>query len=307
MKISRRGLIATIIYHGLLLALMIFAGLTFPDPPPEEEGILVNFGTDDSGFGQFEPSGDEENAGDPDLPVVQESTVAETAPPEPSYTEPVAKPDQTQDLEETRVVETPKPDPKEIERQRIEKERIERERRQEQERLERERIERERIERERLEQERIAREREKKARRLNNMGRSAFGKKGVGEGDGSQGVAGGSGNQGVSTGSAGADNYGTGGGLGNNAGNYGLGDRKALGSLPKPNVSGCSVTQRIVVKVEIKVDRNGKVISAVVTEATYQDNCIWNTVVAAAKRSRFTMDQNAPYQQTGWIRYIIEP
>jgi hypothetical protein len=31
--------------------------LTFPDPPPEEEGILVNFGTDDTGFGHFEPMG----------------------------------------------------------------------------------------------------------------------------------------------------------------------------------------------------------------------------------------------------------
>ena len=51
MKLSRRGLIATIVYHTLLVLLLVFAGLTFPDPPPEEEGILVNFGTDDDWIG----------------------------------------------------------------------------------------------------------------------------------------------------------------------------------------------------------------------------------------------------------------
>ena len=65
MNLKPRGLIGTIIYHLLLLLLLLFAGLTFPDPPPEEEGILVNFGTDDTGFGQFEPVGDDQQAGDP--------------------------------------------------------------------------------------------------------------------------------------------------------------------------------------------------------------------------------------------------
>ena len=50
MKLNRRGLIATIVYHTLLILLLVFAGLTFPDPPPEEEGILVNFGTDEVYF-----------------------------------------------------------------------------------------------------------------------------------------------------------------------------------------------------------------------------------------------------------------
>ena len=73
MKLSRRGLIATIVYHALIVLLLVFAGLTFPDPPPEEEGILVNFGTDETGFGDFEPMGDDQQAGDPELPVVEES------------------------------------------------------------------------------------------------------------------------------------------------------------------------------------------------------------------------------------------
>ena len=69
MKLNRRGLIATIVYHTLLLLLLVFAGLTFPDPPPEEEGILVNFGTDEFGLGDFEPMGDDQQAGNPDEEV----------------------------------------------------------------------------------------------------------------------------------------------------------------------------------------------------------------------------------------------
>ena len=311
---NRKGLIATIIYHTLLLLLLVFAGLTFPDPPPGEEGILVNFGTDDMGFGQFEPMGDDQQAGDPDLPVVDEvqEVVEDMAEPLPepveTYTPPDPTPvDNTQDVEETKVKEDPKPTPEELQRQREEKERIERER-QEQQRIERERLEQERIERERREEEeRIERERQQQAERLDNLGKNAFGNQGVGETDGSQGVTEGTGNQGDINGSPDADRYGTGGGLGDGISFGGLGSRRAMGSLPKPNMAGCEVTQKIEVKVEIQVDRDGKVISAIVQSATYQDNCIWTMVVEAAKKSRFSVDQNANYRQTGWIRYIIVP
>jgi colicin import membrane protein len=303
MKLNRKGLIATIIYHTLLLLLLVFAGLTFPVPPPEEEGILVNFGTDDMGFGQFEPMGDDQQGGDPDLPVVDDiqevvEDVAESLPePVETYTPPDPTPvDNTQDVEVTKVKEDPKPTPEELQRQREEKERIERERQ-----------EQERIETERLELERIERERQLQAERLNNLGKNAFGNQGVGETDGSQGVTEGTGNQGDINGSPDADRYGTGGGLGDGISFGGLGSRRAMGSLPKPNMAGCEVTQKIEVKVEIQVDRDGKVISAIVQSATYQDNCIWTMVVEAAKQSRFSVDQNANYRQTGWIRYIIVP
>lgn len=312
MKLNRRGLLATIIYHLALLLLLVFAGLTFPNPPPDEEGILVNFGTDDSGFGEFEPRGDDQQAGDPDLPVINETEeVVEDIPeplPEPveTYTPPDPAPvDQTQDVEEVQVKEEPKPDPEELERQRLERERIERER-QEQERLERERLERERIERERREeQERIERERREKAERLNNLGKNAFGNQGVGEAEGSQGITEGSGNQGDINGSPDADRYGTGGGLGDGISFGGLGSRR--GSIPKPNLSGCEVTSKIEIMVDIQVDRDGRVVSAVIQRATYQDKCIWDMVVKAAKESRFSSDQSANYRQTGWIKYIITP
>lgn len=308
MKLNRRGLIATIVYHTLLILLLVFAGLTFPDPPPEEEGILVNFGTDDSGFGAFEPKGDDQQAGDPEQPV-EEIIEESTPPPEPAYTPPdPTSVDNTQDVEEVKVKEDPKPTPEEIQRQREEQERVQRER-EEQQQLERERVELARIERERREeQERIEKERQEQAERQDNLGKNVFGNKGVGETDGPQGITEGSGNQGDPNGSPDANNYGTGGGLGDNNYSYGLGSRRARGAWPHPNMSGCDVTQRIEVTVEIQVDRNGNVVGQpFVKNATYQDKCIWDMVVEAAKKSKFSLDQAAAYRQSGWIKYIIVP
>jgi colicin import membrane protein len=124
MKLNEKGLIGTIIYHALLLMLLLFAGLTFPVPPPEEEGILVNFGTDESGSGSYEPSGDDQQAGDPELPVTEAQEEVQEEEPEPvqQVAEEVTPPapqvvEQTQDVEETRVKEPPKPTPEELERQ----------------------------------------------------------------------------------------------------------------------------------------------------------------------------------------------
>ncbi len=307
MKLSRRGLIATIIYHALLVLLLVFAGLTFPDPPPEEEGILVNFGTAETGFGDFEPRGDDQNAGDPELPIVEESreVIEEVEPPQEevqAYSPPDPAPaDHTQDIEETPVKEDPKPTAEELERERQRE--LDRQLKAE---LEKQRLEQERIERERRkEEERIERERQAQAERLNNMGKNAFGRQGVGETEGSEGINEGSGNQGVVNGSPDADRYDTGGGLGDGISFGGLGSRS--GHLPKPNMSGCDITQKIEVRVEIQVDKDGKVRAAMVTNATYQNKCIWDMVVEAAKKSRFSADQNANIRQTGWIKYIIEP
>jgi hypothetical protein len=306
MRINRRGFIGTTIVHGLILALLILGGLTFPDPPPEEEGVLVNFGTDDSGFGTVEPIGDESNQGSPE-PEVVESIPEETAPPPaPAIAEPQPA-DQTQDIEEVAVKEDPKPTAEELRREREQAERLrkqqeeERIRRAEEERIRKEQEE----ERKRVEEERLRRQQQ--AERLNRMGENTFGRQGVGEQEGSEGVNPGTGtNQGTTTGTPGASNYGDGSGLGDGPA-YGLGSRKAVGTLPVPKVDDCNVTSRIVVTVEIQVNRSGGVESASVKSATFQDNCIWNVVLDAARATKFTVDQNAAFRQTGWIRYTIEP
>lgn len=286
----------------------------------------MNFGTDDMGSGNVEPAGDDQQAGDPDLPVESASArqEEESVPPvveqvreqEAEEILPTPEPvreDLTQDVEETKVVERPQPTPEELERQRqaeLERQRqaeLERQRQAELERQRQEELERQRqAELERQRQAELERQRQQQAERINNAGQSAFGRQGVGDAEGSEGVTEGSGNQGVTSGTPGADNYGTGGGLGNGI-SFGLGNRRVDGSLPKPNMSGCDVTQKIEVQVDIQVDREGRVVSAVVANATYQDKCIWDMVVDAAKRSRFTPDENAGYRQTGWIKYIISP
>lgn len=51
----KRGLIGTVIAHTIILFLLMFFGLRTPLPLPEEQGILVNFGTDLTGSGSSEP------------------------------------------------------------------------------------------------------------------------------------------------------------------------------------------------------------------------------------------------------------
>lgn len=308
MRINTRGFIGTVTVHSLLLALLLLGGLTFPDPPPEEQGVLVNFGTDDTGMGFIEPEGDESELGGAETGPTEEITEPFEEPavstPPVSDNKPV---DNTQEVEEVVVKEDPGPTAEELRRQEEEAERNRIQEEQERQRLlEEERIRQEQeAERKRLEEEQ--RRRDEQANRLNDMGRNTFGRQGVGETDGTEGEQAGTGtNQGTITGSPDAPNYGEGSGLGDGP-SYGLGSRNAVGQLPLPNVDDCNVTSRVIVTVEIQVDRDGNVISASVQSATFQDNCIWSVVVEAARRTKFNADQNAAFRQSGWIRYTIEP
>jgi len=51
---KKEGLFVTIAIHVFLLLWFAFFGLTYLDPPPEEEGITINFGTSD--FGRQSPN-----------------------------------------------------------------------------------------------------------------------------------------------------------------------------------------------------------------------------------------------------------
>ncbi|MGE0561815.1 MAG: hypothetical protein AB7O47_08365 [Flavobacteriales bacterium] len=50
-KNNRAGLIGTIVFHALLFLLFLFVGMSYPDPPPPEEGITINFGNSEDGMG----------------------------------------------------------------------------------------------------------------------------------------------------------------------------------------------------------------------------------------------------------------
>jgi len=90
---SSRGIVGTTIFHGIILVIVIFFGFIVPDPPPDEEGILINFGTDETGFGDTEP---------------MYSEILEQAPPSPQEAStPVESTEEiiSQDFEDAPVVE----------------------------------------------------------------------------------------------------------------------------------------------------------------------------------------------------------
>ena len=65
-----KGLVGATIIHLVLFVLLVIVSFSIPPPPETEEGILVNFGTGETGLGMIEPSPQ----------AIQE----ETSPPPPS-------------------------------------------------------------------------------------------------------------------------------------------------------------------------------------------------------------------------------
>ena len=300
-NLNRNGLIGTTIFHLIIAFLLIFFGFSYPDPPPDEEGILVNFGVDDTGYGSVEPAGDDLQAGEAIIEEAIAETVEETIEvqviSQPVVEDPV---EVVQDYEESPVKEN-QPSPEEIKQQEIELQK-----KIEEDRIKKERIiEEERIRQEKLEEERIAKIRRDQAEEIRKRGESAFGgNKGVGTEEGSEGITEGDGNQGSLTGQPGVDNYGDGGGLGDGI-SYGLGTRKVKGTLPTPNVEACNITSKIIIQVQIDVNSEGNVVSARIEDSTFQVDCIDEAVLKAARSAKFTKSE--VYRQRGWIKYIIEP
>lgn len=89
-----------------------------------------------------------------------------------------------------------------------------------------------------------------------------------------------------------------GGGEGNT--NYALGDRAAL-SKPKPAYN-CQEEGKVVV--EIKVDRNGKVVYASVAKGTTNTaECLTAKAIQAAYKTKWQPKEGAPIEQRGKITY----
>jgi colicin import membrane protein len=78
MALNSRAFLLTTSFYVLLLLLLIFRGFTSEYMIPSEEGILVNFGRDEAGFGEIEPTYTEKIA-EPsqqlDLPVIEKKQV----------------------------------------------------------------------------------------------------------------------------------------------------------------------------------------------------------------------------------------
>ncbi|MCK4698824.1 MAG: TonB family protein [Bacteroidales bacterium] len=284
----KRGITGTLIFHLGLVILFIFSGLITPLPLPEEEGILINFGTSYEGEGFIEPSATlQTQAVEQAEPIPSETTI------QPGKTEEEIL---TQDLEEAPVVESKaleeeRKREEELERQRLEK--IERERLEELERQRQEELERQRIiEEQKRIQEITDRTRNALSNTLNNADNTATG----------EGETTGQGNQGSETGSVNSDNHSSGiSGLGDKGISFSLEGRTPQ-SLPKPEYN---YQAEGIVVVEVTVNQNGNVTKATagVKGSTTLDNNLLKAAQKAALAAKFDRKPNAAAFQKGTITY----
>lgn len=270
----------TIIIHVVVLAIMLILGFSPPPPPEIEEGILVNFGTDETGYGLIEPS---------EMARQEEST---PPPPTPAVDVQDDEPLLTQNNEE--APEVKKVDP---EAERIRQEKIEADRRV-REQLEAERI---RKEQEEAERRRIEAEQKRQADIMNRTRDALANARNTGTSSTSEGDAGGTGNQGVPTGSVDSKVRGDGSGLGDKGISYDLLGR-GYQSLPSPKYD-YQEEGRVVV--EVSVDRNGRVTQAVagIKGSTTLDEYLLRVARDAALQARFDPKPDAPPTQKGTITY----
>ena len=190
----RNGFIGTCLFHGMLLIILLYMAFRTPLPLPAEQGILVDFGNSNTGFGNFEP-----RMSDP-APVQSQ--------PAPSQTSQSREQILTQDIEETVTVPdkpvtkpretttTPKETPKEPPKQTQPV------------------------------------EQPKQAERTPDQRAMFPGRGNAASTATSQGEAGGQGNQGVPTGAPDVHVYGEGGDTAGNK--WGLAGRGLVGRLPLP-------------------------------------------------------------------------
>jgi TonB family protein len=275
-----KGLAGSILIHLVLLMVLVFVSFSIPPPPVSEEGIMVNFGTDETGLGEIEPS-----------PV---AAMAEAVPPPPSNVAVKAEeePLLTQNDEEAPEVKKVDPEAARKKKELAEAERIKRET------LE---AERKIKEQEEIERKRIEADQQRQTDIMNRTKNALAGSKNAGTTSTSEGVAGGPGNQGVVTGSVDSKVRGDGGGTGNNGISYDLQGR-GFQKLPTPKYD-YQGEGRVVV--EVSVDREGKVTQAIPGSkgSTTLDEYLLRVAKEAAMEARFEAKPSAPVVQKGTITY----
>ncbi len=285
-KNKKRGMIVSMIVHILLILLALWPFLELPDPPPGQEGILVNLGLPDVGEG-------EDNAG-PSEPVVaeeqeQEEEAAEEVPEDDPVEEPVEEePQETEPTPDREVITDDAPDEVALKKAEEEKKKQQEAR----EKAERERKERERKEKERKEREAEEARKKAEADKLKNEIGGLFG-----DGDG-KGNTGKPGNQGDPDGDPDASKLD---GISTGSGQVGggLSDRGVVRSHTPTDNSQETGT----VVVEVCVNESGGVISAKVTQkgTTSSSSTLRNLAVASAKKWRFK--EGVVDKQCGTITY----
>jgi colicin import membrane protein len=296
-KGRRNGVLGTILIHLLLLGMLILVGFSTPPPPESEEGILVNFGTGETGIGDIEPSPPafkEEST----APVVKEVTTPPAAPLKAS-----AKTKEeallTQNTEEAPAVKKADPEAVKKKLEKIEADKKIKEQKEAELILRRQ---------EEAEKKRIAAEQQRESDIMNRTKNALADSKNRGTSSTGEGIAGGSGNQGDPNGSINSKVRGHGSGSGDSG--TGSGDKgisynlqgRGFQALPPPKYD-YQGEGRVVV--EVSVDRSGKVIQATpgTKGSTTLDEYLLKVAKEAALEARFEMKQDAPAVQKGTITY----
>lgn len=286
----------TTLVHLMLFGLLILVGFSSPPPPQSEEGILVNFGTDETGIGMIEPSppaGKKESS----APVIREVT----SPPPSSKAVVKSKEEAllTQNTEEAPAVKKVDPEAARKKLDKIEADRKIKEQRD---------AERIRIRQEEAEKQRIAAEQQRESDIMNRTKNALANSKNRGTSSTGEGIAGGPGNQGDPNGSINSKVRGKGSGLGDSG--TGTGDKgisynlqgRGFQALPPPKYD-YQGEGRVVV--EVSVDRLGKVVQATpgTKGSTTLDEYLLKVAKEAAFGARFEVKQDAPAIQKGTITY----
>jgi len=302
---KRKGAVGTALVHLLLFVMLIIVGFSTPPPPESEEGILVNFGTGETGLGDIEPSPPAFKEESTAPPVKEIKTITPHSSPK---TAAKAKEDPllSQNTEEAPVVK--KPDPNAA-KKKLEKIEADKKLKEQREQLEAERLVRKQEE---AEKKRIEAEQQRESDIKNRTKNALANSQNRGTSSTSEGIAGGTNNQGDPNGSIDSKVRGTGSGLGTKgtgtgSGNgdrsvsYSLGGRESL-DIPKPRYD--YQVEGIVV-VEVSVDRSGNVVAANPGKAgsTTLNDDLLKVAKAAAMKARFQVKQDAPVIQKGTITY----
>jgi colicin import membrane protein len=294
---KKKGLFGTVLVHVMLFGMLILVGFSTPHQPDTEEGILVNFGTGETGIGDIEPSPPafkEESSAPPVKEIVTPpASVAKAA--VKSKEEPLL----SQDKEDAPAVK--KADP-EVVKKRLERIAADKKIK---EQLE---AEREVKRKEDAEKKRIAAEQQRESDIMNRTKNALANSQNRGTSSTGEGVAGGPGNQGDPNGSINSKVRGSGSGLGDSGTgtgdkgiSYNLGGR-GYKSLPLPKYDYQDGGK---VVVEVSVDPSGKVVQAIpgIKGSTTLDEYLLKVAKEAALNARFEVKQDAPAIQKGTITY----
>lgn len=267
-KKHKLGIIGTITFHAVLVAIFMFFGYTTPLPLPAEEGILINFGDSDDGSGNEEPQYSES---------VQQEAVKES---QESVTESAPIPTEdgaiTQDYEDAPA----------IKEQGVKEEKLETKPKVKPE----------------PKQEKV-KEVVKVERTVNEQ--ALFpGKNRNNNSSSSEGETKGNNNQGSATGSVDSQNHAGGNSTGTNGTSFSLEGRNPIGSLPIPEYN-YQIEGKVVV--EITVDKYGNVTNAVsgVKGSTTLDANLLAAAKRAALKAKFNKKPDAPAYQKGTITYFF--